>query len=217
MLFYSSLLNIVSFPAFSASGRFFFFGFLEKSAKPVTVDESMTLIYTFQQDSKWILWYKQNVNQKPRFILSLHEFKIVFCNEFQYKTDFPSRTASDRKHLNVKNLSALDSSECSDAIFAGVTLQVGQSRHWIIPQKLRLSARLVKHTVGAVLNNTALSASETLENLLLGSFTPREVTMASGKVTMVHKHFTVCSISLRRVGMFLLSGHTTALSPLVVS
>lgn len=100
----------------------FFFGFLEKKAKPVTVEESMTLLYTFQQDSKWIFWYKKNVNQKPRFISSLYEFTIVFCNEFQYKTDFPPRTASDRKHLNIKNLSALDSSEFSDAIFAGVTL-----------------------------------------------------------------------------------------------
>lgn len=94
-------------------------------------------------------------------MFSLYEFKIMpsFHNEFQHKPDFPLHTASDRKHLNINNLSASDSAfyyctrknlfdvEFSDAVFVSATLQVGLSHHRVITQQLKVSTRLVHCTV----------------------------------------------------------------------
>lgn len=71
------------------------------------------------------------MGQKPWLISSLYEFKHMptFHNEYQHKPDFPLNTASDRKHLNISNLSPSDSPcarrdlfdvEFSDSFFVSV-------------------------------------------------------------------------------------------------
>lgn len=99
------------------------------------------------------------MGQKPRLISSLCEFKRMptFHNEYQHKPDFPLNTASDRKHLNISNLSSSDSAfyycarmdlfdvEFSDGFFVSVKtsgLNVPALGHQSAPESVHQTCTL---------------------------------------------------------------------------